>query len=155
MFSTTALASSFLSAMLHSVVQFQVVEAESFASHKLCTLLRRLPFKFGTVMQIMIPCTLWTVFWISIPFTSGVLLAFIASSLVGIVPVDCKAFSLWFGVGALFTFMFPLASWGVKTGCEAARACFSTNTTISSNLISLSCSSDIWSAVFRHFFLKS
>ena len=94
MFSTPVLASSFLSAILHSMVRFQAVEAESFASHKLCTLLRRLPFKLGTVRQIMIPCTLRTVLWISIPFTSGILLVFIASSLVCIAPFDYKAFTL-------------------------------------------------------------
>ena len=104
MFSTTVLASSFLSAILHSMVRFQAAEAESFTSHKLCTLLRRLPFKFETVMQIMMPCTLWAVLWISIPFTSGIFLVFIASSLVWILPFDCKAFSFWFGVGVFFPF---------------------------------------------------
>ena len=92
MFSTAVLASSFLSAILHSMVRFQAVEAESYAPHKLCTPLRRLPFKFGTVMQIMIPRTLWTVLWISIPFTSGILLVFIASSLVCTSPLVAKRF---------------------------------------------------------------
>ena len=113
MFSTTVLASSFLSAILHSMVRFQAAKAESFTSHKLCTLLRRLPFKFETVMQIMMPCTLWTVLWISIPFTSGIFLVFIASSLVWILPFDCKAFSFWFGVGVFFPFMTPGASWDI------------------------------------------
>ena len=96
------------------MVRFQAVEAESFASHKLCTLLRRLPFKLGTVRQIMIPCTLRTVLWISIPFTSGILLVFIVSSLVCIAPFDYKAFTFWFGVGVLFPFMIPGAGLDIK-----------------------------------------
>ena len=84
----------------------------------------RLPFKFGTVMQIMIPCTLRQLF--RFPFFSlggFSLLSLLLPCMVGIVPFDCKAFSFLFELFTSFSGHRPAQRECVRMGLRSHARC--------------------------------